>query len=62
MDFHVKNPEEKQLVFQRFSMHTKTELNSMNNYDVDDVTLEALSRLNAPVGEENERSLAMTIF
>lgn len=43
-----KNPEEKQLVFTLFNAY-QTELNSMNNYDVDDVTLEALSRLNAPV-------------
>lgn len=39
---------DKEFVFYLFNEY-QNELNAMNNYDVDDVALEALSRLNAPV-------------
>ena len=51
-----ENKEEKQLVFTLFNAY-QAELNSMNNYDVDDVTLEALSRLNAPVWRRERKDV-----
>lgn len=45
---------DKELVFHLFNEY-QNELNSMNNYDVDDVALEALSRLNAPVWRRERR-------
>lgn len=43
-----KSKKDKELVFLLFSQYQK-ELNMMASYDVDDVILEALSRLNAPM-------------
>lgn len=47
---------DKEFVFTLFNEY-QNELNSMNNYDVDDVTLEALSRLNAPVWRRERKEL-----
>ena len=49
-----KTKRDKELVFLLFNEY-QNELNSMNNYDVDDVALEALSRLNAPVWRRERR-------
>jgi len=45
---HCANEKDKELVFHIFTLYQEA-LKSINNYDVDDIVLEALSRLNAPV-------------
>ena len=43
-----KNEKDREMVFRLFSEYQNS-LQDMNNFDVDDVTIEALSRLNAPL-------------